>query len=80
MSAEPLTNGAVDLAIGGMTCSGCVKAVTRAVSQVPGVTTVEVDLAGGRARIAGQAGLADLVAAVEQAGFEARPVQGSARE
>ncbi|HEY4603540.1 MAG TPA: heavy-metal-associated domain-containing protein, partial [Blastococcus sp.] len=31
----------------GMTCGHCVSAVTEEVSQVPGVTAVDVDLASG---------------------------------
>jgi copper chaperone CopZ len=61
------------LSIEGMTCSGCVKAVTRALSKVPGVTDVAVDLDAGQARIRGRADPRNLVAAVEQAGFDARP-------
>lgn len=60
------------LSIDGMTCAGCVKAVTRALSAVPGVTGVDVDLALARAQIVGTAPMARLVAAVEQAGFDAR--------
>lgn len=62
----------VKLAITGMTCSGCVNALTRALSRVPGVTNVKVDLASGRAQITGGASPASLVAAVEKAGYGAR--------
>jgi copper chaperone CopZ len=65
-------DGSIQLSIEGMTCSGCVKAVTRALSKVPGVLEVAVDLDAGRARIIGQATAQTLVAAVEQAGFGAR--------
>jgi copper chaperone len=65
-------NGSIKLSIEGMTCSGCVKAVTRALSKVPGVTDVAVDLDAGQARINGRADPQNLVAAVEQAGFGAR--------
>lgn len=61
------------LSITGMTCSGCVKAVTRALSQIPGVRKAEVDLAGGRAVVEGTARSDDLVAAVAAAGFGAEP-------
>ena len=55
-----------------MTCNGCVKHVDAALREVPGVTAVEVDLAGGQAKIAHDAQKSPveaLVAAVEAAGF-----------
>lgn len=42
------------LAVKGMTCSHCVAAVRRALSQCAGVETVEIDLASGRAEISGR--------------------------
>lgn len=63
----------IQLQIGGMTCGGCVKAVTNALARVPGVISVDVDLAGGRANVAGEAALPALLAAVTQAGFEVGP-------
>jgi copper chaperone CopZ len=65
-------DGSIQLSIEGMTCSGCMKAVTRALSKVPGVTDVAVDLDAGQARIIGRVNSQILVAAVEQAGFGAR--------
>ena len=60
-----------ELKITGMTCEGCVNAVKRTLSRVPGVTEVQVDLAAGRARVQGEAAAAQLIAAVEMAGYEA---------
>lgn len=60
------------LAITGMTCSGCVAAVTRVLSRVPGVASVEVDLASARAAVAGTADPQDLLHAVAAAGYGAR--------
>ncbi len=60
------------LAIEGMTCGGCVRAVTRALSAVPGVTGVDVDLEQARAMVRGTAPAAALAAAVERAGFGAQ--------
>ncbi len=34
--------------VSGMTCNHCVMSVTEEVSEVPGVTAVDVDLASGR--------------------------------
>jgi copper chaperone CopZ len=60
------------LAITGMTCDGCVAAVTRVLSRVPGVASVEVDLPGGHAAVAGAADPQDLLRAVATAGYGAR--------
>jgi Cu+-exporting ATPase len=57
-----------------MTCNGCVKHVDKALRAVPGVTGVEVDLAGKRAKIVHdpeQTPVPALIAAVEGAGYEA---------
>jgi copper chaperone CopZ len=63
-----------ELAITGMTCDGCVRAVQRALSRVPGVTDVAVDLAKGRAVVDGDAAPEALVAALERAGYGVRIV------
>jgi copper chaperone len=56
----------------GMTCGHCVSSVTEEVSQVNGVTGVEVDLASGAVTVTSDAPVdADAVrAAVEEAGYE----------
>lgn len=72
MLTETMVTNPVELSIGGMTCSGCVKAVTKALSQVPGVTGVNVDLANQRARVEGNAKMPSLIVAIEQAGFEVK--------
>jgi len=62
----------VEFKVEGLHCEGCVKSVTRMLSSVPGVGTVDVSLAEGRARVsydAGQSGLPELKRAVERAGF-----------
>lgn len=60
-----------ELKIEGMTCQHCQKAVEQALAAVNGVERVEVDLAAGSARVAGNAALAALIAAVEEEGFQA---------
>ena len=63
-----------EFAIRGMHCGGCVKSVTRAVSQVPGVQAVEVSLERGTASVQyddAAVAPAAIVAAIEAAGFEA---------
>ena len=57
-------------AVAGMTCEHCVRSVTEEVSEVPGVTAVEVDLAGGRVTVQGDADDAAVRAAVAEAGYE----------
>lgn len=59
------------LSIGGMTCGACANAVHRVLSRVPGVVSVEVDLAAGCALVQGSARPQDLVAAVEGEGYRA---------
>jgi copper ion binding protein len=56
----------------GMTCGHCVSAVTEEVSQVPGVSAVDVDLASGGLTVTGDAAVdeAAVRAAVEEAGYE----------
>ena len=58
------------LAVRGMTCKGCVNAVTRVLSRVAGTADVRVDLEAGRAEVQGNAAPGDLVAAVRAAGYE----------
>ena len=57
--------------IAGMTCNHCVLSVTEEVSEVPGVTAVEIDLASGRMTVEGE-GYSDeaIKAAVADAGYE----------
>ena len=57
------------LVVSGMTCQGCVNAVTRVLSRVPGAGAVQVDLAAGRAVVAGEAAPDALLAAVRKAGY-----------
>ena len=56
----------------GMTCGHCVSAVTEEVTQVPGVTAVDVDLASGGLTVTADAPVddSDVRAAVEEAGDE----------
>jgi copper chaperone CopZ len=56
----------------GMTCGHCVSAVTEEVSQLPGVTGVDVDLASGGLTVTSEAPVEESAvhAAVEEAGYE----------
>ncbi|HEY7100998.1 MAG TPA: heavy metal-associated domain-containing protein [Mycobacteriales bacterium] len=57
-------------AVAGMTCEHCVRSVTEEVSEVPGVTAVEVDLAGGRVIVQGDVDDAAVREAVAEAGYQ----------
>jgi len=64
----------IRLKIEGMTCGGCKAAVERVLAKQQGVTGVSVDLASGSALAVADdtADPAALIAAVEDAGYEAR--------
>jgi copper chaperone len=59
-------------AVAGMTCEHCVRSVTEEVSEVPGVTAVEVDLAGGMVTVTGDDVVDDAAVrtAVAEAGYQ----------
>lgn len=64
----------LELRIGGMTCGSCVKAVHRALSAVPGVESVDVQLATRTATVRGEGietNVRALLAAVAAAGYQA---------
>ena len=62
----------IALAIDGMSCASCVGRVETALRKVEGVTEVNVNLATEQATIQGTADTAQLLAAVESAGYDAR--------
>jgi len=65
---------ALDIDIGGMTCASCVARVEKAIKAVPRVRDASVNLATERAAVQGDGlDVAAIVAAVEQAGYTARP-------
>ena len=71
----------VRLAIEGMTCASCVARVERALAGIPGVLSASVNLASESATvewISGTATLRDLLRAVTEAGYEAKPPQAQA--
>jgi Cu+-exporting ATPase len=75
MSTTSRTPGNVHrLAVTGMTCAGCVNAITRVLSRVPGATNVQVTLETGRAEVTGAATPGALTAAIRQAGYSAELV------
>ncbi|HRK10962.1 MAG TPA: copper ion binding protein, partial [Thauera sp.] len=66
---------ALELDIEGMSCAACVGRVEKVLQRVPGVVTANVNLAARKAHVefAGSVPTAALVAAVQKAGFGARP-------
>ena len=64
----------VELKVEGMDCQGCVKSVTRMLTGVAGVQSVDVSLEEARARVTfdpAKTGLAEFKKAVERAGYKA---------
>ncbi len=70
MPSPPVT----ELAVSGMTCSNCARHVAEAIQGVPGVARASVQLEDGRASVrwAAQPNPDAVIAAVGQAGYEAR--------
>src|SRR4029079_19388337 len=77
MNEAPTTPSAtVTLPIEGMTCASCARDIERYVRKTPGVTDAPVTLATEMATIRylpETAGRAELVAAIEAAGYELKP-------
>ncbi len=83
--AMPAPSGATqaDLTIGGMTCASCVARIERKLGRLDGVSKVSVNLATEKAAVTydpAQVKMAQLIGAVEAAGYTAAPVveQGAA--
>lgn len=57
----------------GMTCGHCVSSVTEEVTEVTGVTDVQVELDTGLLTVTGSADVAAVTAAVAEAGYRASP-------
>ncbi|MEX3629554.1 MAG: heavy metal translocating P-type ATPase [Burkholderia sp.] len=77
--AQSTAAPAIELEIGGMTCASCSGRAEKALAQVPGVSRASVNLAAERASVNAEASVsaAQLIAAVEKAGYRATPVAGS---
>ncbi|QOV65117.1 copper-exporting P-type ATPase CopA [Kosakonia pseudosacchari] len=63
------------LLINGMSCASCVSRVQKALQAVPGVTQARVNLAERTALVMGSAPAAELVSAVENAGYGAEAIE-----
>ena len=58
--------------VSGMTCGHCVSSVTEEVTNIPGVTNVQVDLGSGAVTITSETPVEETAvkAAVDEAGYE----------
>ncbi|HEX6720929.1 MAG TPA: heavy metal translocating P-type ATPase, partial [Burkholderiaceae bacterium] len=77
---SPSIDETLSLGVSGMTCASCVNRVEKALQRVPGVVSARVNLASERAevvRTAGRASSADLLAALERAGYGGRDLARS---
>ncbi len=61
-----------EIKVKGMSCAHCAGAVTKALQSLPGVSEVQVDLAGGRVAYQSAAPISpdDLARVIKAAGFE----------
>lgn len=59
------------ITVDGMSCGHCERTVADAIEAVSGVTDVSVDRTTGTAMVDGKADVNDLVAAIEDAGYQA---------
>ena len=77
--APPASSTRTEIAVNGMTCSGCARNVNEAIQSVPGVASAMVSLEQKQATVRWASGKsADVQAVVEairKAGYEASPVQ-----
>jgi len=64
----------IRLRVQGMNCSHCEETVEDALSAVSGVTAVRVDHTDEQAEVEGSPNLEDLIAAVDDAGYDASPL------
>ncbi|MEF3111381.1 copper-exporting P-type ATPase CopA [Raoultella sp. WB_B2P2-3] len=69
------TDDSQQLLINGMSCASCVSRVQKALAAVPGVAQARVNLAERTALVMGSASAAELVQAVEKAGYGAEAIE-----
>ena len=64
----------IQLTVSGMTCGSCVKHVEKAISSIPDVEKVDVDLASGAVKILGNVSqrMNEIVAAIEEEGYSVK--------
>lgn len=62
--------------VDGMTCDGCVKAVTKAIQRLDSSATVDVDLEHGRVHVVTCAQSVEVARALDAAGYETHGMTG----
>jgi copper chaperone len=62
--------------VDGMSCQGCVNAVTKAIQRLDPTAQVEVDLEHGRVHVVTDAQSIDVARALDAAGYEAHAMTG----
>ncbi len=71
------------LAVDNMHCGGCLRSVERAALRIPGVSSARASLTAKRLTITyhpAQAGEVDLIAALDQVGFHAAPIEAAKQD
>lgn len=76
-SKAPENQATIELAVEGMTCASCVARVERALKGAAGVSSAVVNLATERATVQGSLSPEQLVAIIEDTGFDARLIDTS---
>lgn len=83
-SEDPPAAATTELLVNGMTCNNCARHVTEAIQRVPGVRSASVMLEAGRATVRWgaelQADVPAVLAAIQQAGFEAKAIGAAAHD
>lgn len=69
------SENSVNLIIDGMSCASCVTRVEQALTAVPGVSRVRVNLAERTALVTGDAGAGALIESIQRAGYDAEIVE-----
>ena len=72
VAVQPDQPPVLELQVAGMRCQGCVQSLTRALTEIDGVSRVEVDLDRGLARVSGRPAADAVRAAVDGLGFSLR--------
>lgn len=62
--------------VDGMTCDGCVKAVTKAIQRLDPTAKVDVDLEHGRVHVVTRAQSIEIARVLDAAGYEAHGMTG----
>ena len=59
-----------EMQVEGMTCDHCIRAVTKAVTEVDSGAKIDVDLAAHKVRVDSKASIHDVRSAIAEAGYE----------